>query len=336
LTKKRKLKIPKSVLELRFSLKKFAKKHDIKLKGKGMSKSEKKRNTKRLFKEYSEASINGLNKAVKILAESSKESNKILKIKSGVDNVINNPKLMKNIAKIYRKNSDNYSNMMFLPNMIMNTIEYYSQEGLNDDEKEIAKSLDTEKLIEFCEKILKKEIKLYKKHGIDESTSYQLATVIPTTKLFRNNRIWYKKLIESLYAIAAEHEVDLNLIIKAILKLDKKKSINKKDFLEDFYSEFIFRRTSNKNHSFTDSQKDLHNELIDKSLEYLDNIKKNRCREVLKNYIKRRKLAESNKNDSKRIIKFIDHANSNSPYMNLKTVIQDLISENSANELYLS
>ena len=50
--KEKKIKIPKSVLDLRLSPKKFAKKHDIRLKGKGMTKREKKYNAKRLEKEY--------------------------------------------------------------------------------------------------------------------------------------------------------------------------------------------------------------------------------------------------------------------------------------------
>ena len=67
--KKKKIKVPKSVLELRLTPKKFAKKHNIKLTGKGMSKKDKKRNLKKLQKEYCESAISGLNKAVKILAE---------------------------------------------------------------------------------------------------------------------------------------------------------------------------------------------------------------------------------------------------------------------------
>ena len=41
--KKKKLEIPDSVKELRYSYKKFAKKHGIRIKGKGMSKKERKR-----------------------------------------------------------------------------------------------------------------------------------------------------------------------------------------------------------------------------------------------------------------------------------------------------
>ena len=52
MAKKKKIKIPKSVLDLRMSPKKFAKKHNIHIKGKGMSKRERKYNEKRLKKEY--------------------------------------------------------------------------------------------------------------------------------------------------------------------------------------------------------------------------------------------------------------------------------------------
>ena len=54
MAKKKKIKIPNSVIDLSMSPKKFAKKHNIKLKGKGMKKKEKKHNQKRLVKEYSE------------------------------------------------------------------------------------------------------------------------------------------------------------------------------------------------------------------------------------------------------------------------------------------
>lgn len=336
MAKSKKIKIPKSVLDLRLSPKKFAKKHNIKLKGKGMSKREKKHNMKRLKAEYSECAISGLNKAVKILAENSSESKKINKVKAGVENIIANQDVMKKVAKLYRKNPESYPNMIFLPHMIMNTLIYFNSENISEEEKEIAKSLDTEALIEFCEKILKKEIKRYKNRGLDQDTAYQLATVIPTTKLFKNNREWYKRLIKQMYDIASATEVDIDTIIKAVIKIDKKGAISKKDFMEGFFSEFILQKSSNKNHTFTDTQKELHEGLIERTLVYLDGLKSRKLKEILKQYIKRRKTAESYKNDTKRVIKFIDHANSNSPYTTIKSVVQELIADNSANELYLS
>ena len=336
MAKKKKIKIPKSVLDLRMSPKKFAKKHGIRLKGKGMSKSERKHNAKRLRKEYSESALNGLNKAVKILAENAPEGKKIGKVKDGVDNIISSPDVMKAIAKMYRKSPDSYPNMIFLPHMIMNTLLYYHSDSISDEEKEIGKALDEEGLIEFCEKILKKEIKRYKKMGLEDAVAYQIATVIPTTKLFKSNRQWYRRLINELYSIASTQSVDIDLILKAISKIDKKKGIDKKDFLEGFFTEFILQKSSNKNHTFTETQKELHENLIDRALLYLDGLKSRKLRDILKTYIKRRKTAESYKNDSKRVIKFTDHANSNSPRTKIKAVVQDLISENSSNELYLS
>lgn len=336
MAKKTKIKIPKSVLDLRMSPKKFAKKHSIRLKGKGLSKRERKHNAKRLTKEYSEHAINGLNKAVKILAENSAENKKVLKVVDGVDNIITNPEVMKRVAKLYRKNPDSYTNMKFLPYMIMNTLLRYSSEGISDEDKEVAKSLDVDGLVEFCEKILKKEIKRYRDMGLEPSMAYQMATVIPTAKLFKNNRQWYKNLIIQMYDIAANTEVDIDVILKAVSKIDKKKCISKKDFLEGFFTEFIFQKQTNKNHSFTETQKELHEGLIERALVYLNNQKPRKLREILKQYIKRRKTAESYKNDNKRVIKFIDHAHSNSSYTTIKSVVQDLIADNSNNELYLS
>jgi len=334
MAKKDKIKIPKSVLDLRHSPKKFAKKHNIRINGKGLSKGEKKRNKKRLKEEYSEHAIEGLNKAVKILAEHP-DHKKTEKVKAGVDNIINNDVVMKRIVKLYKKDPSSYPNMIYLPNMIMNTLAYYNSDTITDEEKAIGAELDTEGLIKFCEKILKKEIKRYENAGIAPEVSFQLAVTIPTTKLFKNRK-WYKHLISTLYDIAEKSDVDVDAVLRAVTKVDKKKGIKKQEFLEGFFSEFILQKNTNRIAKFNDSQKQLHEDLIERSLVYLDNLKKSKLRDVLKQYIKRRKNAEEYKNDSKRVIKFTEHANSNSPYANIKTVVQDLIADNASNELYLS
>lgn len=335
MAKKKKIKIPKSVIDLKLSPKKYAKKHGIKLKGKHINKKTRKHNIKRLQKQYSESAINGLNKAVKILAENP-EAKKIEKVKLGIDNIILNPDVMKRIAKIYKKHPESYTNMKYLPHMIMNTLLYYQSDSISDEEKEIGKELDNEALIEFCEKILKKEIKAYMKRGLDFKTAYRLAVVIPTARLFKNNRLWYRKLIQEMYSIAETDRVNVDDIMRAIIKVDKKKTIRKNDFIAGFYSEFILQKKTNKDAKWNDTQKELHEELVDRTLQYLDSLKKSKLREILKWYIKRRKTAESYKNDTKRVIKFTDHANSNSPYTTIKDVVTSLINDNSSNELYLS
>ena len=334
--KKKKLDIPDSVKELRYSTKKFAKKHGIRLKGKGMSKKDKKRQLKKLQAEYSRCAIKGLNKAVKIMAENPDAKN-IDKVREGVENIIKNAAVMKKIAKLYKKNRDMYPNMIFLPNMIMNTIVYYSREDMSEEDKAIGESLNKEALVEFCEKILKKETKRYEKLGLPAPVAYQMATVIPTGKLFKKQRgrTWYRRLIETMYNIAEVQEVNPDMILMAVSKIDKKNKLDKDKFLEGFFSEFIMQRSSNKTAKFTETQKELHDALIDRTLVYLNGLKKKKLRVILKNYIERRKSAEEYKNDSKRIIRFTDHANSNSPYETIKAVVQDLIESNSTNELYL-
>lgn len=334
--KKKKLDIPDSVKELRYSQKKFAKKHGIRLKGKGMSKKDRKHQLKKLRAEYSRCAIKGLNKAVKIMADNPDAKN-IDKVRDGVDNIIRNPDVMKRIAKLYKKDRKMYPNMIFLPNMIMNTIMYYSREDMSEEDQEIAKNLNKDALIEFCEKILRKETKRYEKFGLPEAMAYQLATVIPTSKLFKKSRgrTWYRRLIDTMYSIAEVQEVNPDQVLMAVSKIDKKGRIDKDDFLEGFFSEFIMQRSTNKVAKFTETQKELHETLIDRTLVYLNGLKKKRLRVILKNYIERRKRAEEFKNDSKRVIKFTDHANSNSPYEKIKTVVLDLIDSNSSNELYL-
>lgn len=333
---KKKIKVPKSVLELQLSPKKFAKKHGIRVKGKKMSKKEKKYNMKKLKREYSEAAANGLNKAVRILAENDTETKKIIKVKKGVDNVISNPTVMKKIAKIYKKHPDNYQNLHHLPYMIINTLAYYSSDAVSEEDKKTGEVLDTEALIEFCENILKKQIKRYRKMGLTPEAAFSMAATIPTAKMFRNNRHWYNRLIKEMYDVAESTDIDIDMILTAVRKVDKKKQINKRDFLDGFFTEFIMQRSSNKAAKFTDTQKELHQGLIERALVYLNDMKPRKLRDVLRTYIKRRKTAENYKNDGKRIIKFTDHAHSNSPYENIKKVVQNLIADNPSNELYLS
>lgn len=331
---KKKVKIPKSVLQLRDGPKKFAKKNDIKLKGKGMSKSDKKHAQKRLKKEYGAYAVKTLDKAVKILAENPAGGKKIDKVREGVDCVISDPKIMEMVAKLYQKSPDDYPNMMYLPSMIMNTIAYYNSDSISDEEKEVGKNLDTDALIKFCEKILKKQIKRYKSNGLSQTVAFQMATVIPTTKLLRN-RHWYRRMIQQMYDIAAVDEVDPNDILRAVYKLNKDKNMSKKEFLDGFYSEFILTKSTNKAHNFNDNQKELHERLIENALTYMEALKPSKLRDMLKTYIKRRKTAEEYKNDTKRVIKFVDHAHSNSAYTNIQKVVQELIADNASNELYL-
>lgn len=337
--KKKKLKIPKVVLELRMSPKKFAKKHDIKISGKKMGKKEKKRRVKKLRKEYSSAVINGLNKAVKILAENKPDTKKIDKVTRGVDNVITSPEIMHDVAKLYKKDPSAYPNMIYLPYMIVNTINHATnKDGLTEDEKKEVESLDIEEMVMFCKRILKKQIKHYRKHGFDDNDAFMFAAYIPsnTGMAGRNSRVWYKRLIEVMYMTAKEHDVDVADVLKAVWKLNKKSDMTKREFYDGFYSEFLMQKRSNKNHSFSDTQKELNQSLIEMTLNYLDDMKQRRLREILRGYIKRRKTAESYKNDSKRVIVFTDHANSNSPYSNIKTVVQDLIADNNSLESYLA
>lgn len=331
--KKKVKKIPKSVLDLRKSPKKFAKQHNIRLKGKGMSKREKKHAKKRLEKEYASSALSGLNKAVKILADNPEGGKKINKVRDGVDNIIANPDVMERIAKAYNKNPDQYPHMIYLPAMIMNTIAYYTSESISEEEKEIGKNLNTDALMAFCEKILKKQIKKYKAAGLNQAVAFQMAVAIPTSKLLKN-RHWYRRMIQQMYDIAATEAVNVEQVLDAVKKLDKD-GITRKELEEGFYSEFILTKNTNKSHLYTDTQKDLTESLVDLALHYLDDLKPRRLHDILKSYIKHRKTAEEYKNDMKRVIKFTDHAHSNSAYTTIKSVVKELIEENPNYELYL-
>lgn len=333
---KKDIEIPKCVKVLKMSKKKYAKKNDFNIDSKKMGDKERKRKLKKLTLEYNEDVIKGLDKAVKILSEVTVESKKLNKIKEGVESVIVDPSTMDAVAELYKKHPELYPNMIFLPYMIVSTITYYRQEDLTDEEKEFGKRIHNDDLIEFCEKILRKIIKRYKKNDLDERTAFHIATVIPSTKLLAGSRKWFRNLI-STFRIMSETEVpEIKKIFKAILKLDGKKYIGKKLFYELFYQEFILTKLTNKKYSSTDTQKEFYEKLVDMTLDYLNDLKVGKLKGILKQYIKSRKKAEEFKTDGKRIIKFVDHATSNSPYQNIKAAVQELINDDKDNEIYLS
>ena len=332
--KRKKISIPKSVADLKLSVKKFAKKNSIKLKNVG--KKEKKRNLKKLKSLYAKSSIIGLDKAVKIITENLQvENKKIEKVKAAIDNIITNDSVMKDIAKLYKKEPEKYKNLIYLPHMIINTLLYYSQDDLSDSDKAIGESLDKEGLMDFCKKILKKIIKRYKKYGFDDTIAFKLAEIVPSSSLLLSNRQWYKKLIQSLYAMAETTDIDYKKILSAVMKVDKKKSIKKNELLYRFYSEFILTKATNKTHTYTDTQKDLHESIMEDTLNYMEAMKGSKLRRMLKEYIRRRKTAEEYKNDSKRVFKFTDYATNNSAFVRIKEAVLELIADNSTNELYL-
>lgn len=336
MAKKKKIKIPKSVLDLRLTPKQYAKKHGIKLKGKHVSKKERKYNLKKLKKEYTNDAIDGLNKAVKIMADNKISTKKMDKVKKAVDNILLNPDVMHDIAKLYKKHPENFSNMIYLPHMIVNTINYYGSANLDDEEKETAAKMNVDEMLAFCEKILKKITKRYCKLGLDKGTAFCIAAAVPTSRLLKVDRQRYRILTQTMYDRATNNDVDVDEILRAVPKIDKKHKLSKSEFLEGFYSEFIMRKSSSKVKTFTDTQRELHETLVEGALSYLDGLKPRKLREILRKYIKRRKTAESYKTDTKRVIKFTDHANSNSPYSTIKSVVQELIADNSSNEMYLS
>jgi len=242
---------------------------------------------------------------------------------------------MDRVIKLYNKNPDAYPHMVYLPAMIMNTIRYYSQDSLRDDEKEVSKAMDIEKLTTFCQKILKKNVKRYRNLGIDKVQAYVLATAIPSTRHFKDNREWYRRTINTLYELSQDTIINIEECLSAIRKVDKKNKIGKKEFEENFYREFILQRKSNKMQSMTDSQKSTLEDLTMRCLDYMEALKPKKLRAMLRGYINNRKHAEKYKTDGKRVIKFVDYANNNSPYSNIKSVVQDLIDADGQNELYL-
>ena len=333
---KQKIKIPKSVLDLRMSPKKFGKKHGIRIK-KGMSKREKKYFRKRLWKEYGSFAANAMNTAVKLLAENNPETHKLNKVKQGVENVITTPKAMESVIRVYNKNPKKYPYMMYLPKMITNTIEYYHQEDISEDDKKVGESLNTDKLMKFCEKILKKQIKYYKRRGFNDTASFVLASVVPSNKVFVKNDYYIRRLILELYKLAGidDQPIDVGVVLKAVYKVDKK-HLEYKEFINKFFYQFILQRSSNRTKKFNSNQKELQENLIDFALHYMDSLKPHKLRTMLRSYIKKRKHDEENKIDSKRMINFLDHSLSNSPYLNIKQVVEELIKENASNQTYLS
>lgn len=334
MAKDKKIDLPSSVKALKWSKKKWAKKNGLKYDGKKMSKADSKANKKRANKEYPVAMIEGLNAAVEIISENPKEE-EIEEIKTRIEGIIVQSDLMAKIADIYAKHPKDYKNLIFLPNIIMNTLLYY-EKGVDLTEEELvtAASLDRDALTEFCEKILKKRRKRYEEMGLTRTLAFRMACVIPTAKIL-GKPYWYKVLVRELYDMAETEHVSVKAVLNAVAKIDKHPNITKDEIKKGFWSEFIFMRNSNRLKQLNDTQRELHEELQQLCLKYLDKDPK-LCKEILKRYVERRRKAEKNGNDGRRIFKFTDHANSNSPYRNIKEVVEKMIKKDEDVESLLS
>ena len=320
-------------------LKKFAKKNDIpyNLKGKDFSKKEKKKAAKEFNKEYASAQLDSLDKAVKILVQCGMQENKkIDKIKESVDDVIRNPSLMNDIIDIYKKDPKQHKWILYLPSMMVATIVYYQGKDLTDAEKKEAETVDVDMLMKFSEKILKKPIRKYIKHGLSTSAAFQMACAVPSLNVFTGRTVFFhRKFINTLFEIAKEEVVDIPTYFQAMFAMDKSEKFKKKEFLDEFCLQYLLRKQTNKSAKFTDNQKELQENLNTWALNHLNLIAKERSRSIIKNYIKARKRAEENKIDGTRVISLINHSNANSEYTRLRDVLLDLIKSNSQNELYL-
>lgn len=331
--KTKKIKLPRSVKQLRLSKKKWAKKNGMDYTGKKLSKGDKKVNKKRVKKKYPVAVAKGLNKAVQVITENP-NSDKIDKINEAINGILTQPKLMAKVAKVYKEDRNNYDELIYLPRIILTTIQYYERSDISPEEKAEAENMDVDALTEFCEKILTKPRKKYESFGLSQSAAFALAALIPDNSILRG-RYWYRRLVHTLYEIAESEVIDFDKVIEAISKLNKKHKMKKDEIRRNFFEEYIFTRKTNRFKQFTKTQNDLHEDLQNACLKYLDKLKKKEIKGILEEYVKRRKKAEKEGKDGSRIFKFIDHANSNSPFENIKWAVGKIITDHPEYETYL-
>ena len=240
------------------------------------------------------------------------------------------------MISVYKKEPKEYKWILHLPGMITATILYYQKKDLMDEEKKEAEHLDVDMLMKFCEKILRKPIRKYMKHGLSASAAFQMACAVPTLNVFTwKTNYWHRKMINTMFEIAAEDVVDVPSYLQAIFSMDKNDKFKKKYFLDEFCLQYLLRKQTNKSAKFTDNQKELQENLNAWVLVHLNTIQKDRSRAIIKDYIRARKRAEENKVDGTRVIPLINHSNANSEYTKLRDVLLDIIKSNSQNELYL-
>ena len=87
-----------------------------------MKKKVRERKLKKLTIEFAEETIKGLDKGVKILSEVSDDSKKVNKIKEWIVAKITDSDVMDSVAEMYKKHPEYYPNMIYLPHMIVSTI----------------------------------------------------------------------------------------------------------------------------------------------------------------------------------------------------------------------
>lgn len=321
-------KLPRTVKALDQKRKKWAKKNGLNYKdGKG--------NKKLAKEEYQEAFLEGLDRSMEIILH--QPNSKIAdRVKDKIDAALARPKRMAEAAKIYPEHRKEYRNIIYLPNMIMTTIRYLQNgaDKLEGKEKEIAASIDETALVDFCETILKKSMKHYTSYGLSRGAAFTLACLVPSAHILEKS-YWYRALLTTLYDMAETDTFEIETIFEAVTTVDKSKVLHKRDMKRKFWLEFILMKNSNRFKNLNESQKNLHEHLQNQALEYLNGLSKDELEAMLYKYIKRRRESENNNSDGRRIFRFVDHANSNSPYGKIKQVVEKIISAKPDYEVYL-
>lgn len=326
--KHEKSKLPRSVKALSQSRKDWAKKNGLDYKDDDDNKDLAK-------KEFIETFVEGLDRAMEIILD--KPNSDLAKdVKREIEVALGRTKKIAAATKYYSEHRKKYQYIKYLPNVIVSTLKYVQSPSadLTAQEATLAKNLDEVVLHDFCKAILKKPCEHYEAIGLSNSAAMALASLVPSARILEKG-YWYRALIATLYSMAETDHFEIDDVFEAITTVDKNKVLRKRDLKRKFWLEFILMKNSNRFKDLNESQKTLHEHLQIKALEYMDTLSEDELEAMLLKYIKRRRESESTNSDGRRIFRFVDHANSNSPYTKIKKVVEKIIKGKSEYEAYL-
>lgn len=188
-----------------------------------------------------------------------------------------------------------------------------------------AKIWDLTKLADLSALILKKKIKKMTKAGIESTIAFDICSIIPTDKaLLSSQHYRIKEFYAALYEIAKGKTVPFEVIME---------HITKDSFYLPAFVLFALLEKKDRYSQLTDAQKDLYINITNWSLKTLESFSKQIIEETLTIYIKQRKKAESQGNDSRR--RYDLQSLSEVDYPKISKVIKMIIARSNENGKYL-
>lgn len=212
----------------------------------------------------------------------------VKEVKDSIYEKITDPNFIKFASKL-----DEFDMLILLPIVVKDICAEAAKqvEAAKEDGQNI--TFDLTDLVELSSMILKKKVKKMKKEGIDEALAFDVLSVIPTPEVLKKSQYFHiRNLFTVIYEHAKDKEIPFEKIMKILFKGDEA-------YINSVIT-FALLERKEKIGNFTDSQKQVFNNITEYCFKSMEEMKKDDIHAILKAYTDARKRDESQGKDTNR------------------------------------